>query len=59
MIHFLGSYNFLLNIIIMKNIPFFLLITMLSCNSESSVKPVKSYLFDLEKAKVSYKVTGT
>ena len=43
----------------MKNLPFFLLITILSCNSESSVKPVKSYLFDLEKAKVSYKVTGT
>lgn len=41
----------------MKNLSFFLLITILSCNSKAPVKPVKSYLFDLEKAKVSYKVT--
>ena len=41
----------------MKNLSFFLLITILSCNSKSPVKPFKSYLFDLEKAKVSYKVT--
>ena len=41
----------------MKHLLSFLLIAILSCcNSKPSVKPFKSYLFDLEKTKVSYKV---